>query len=82
MKEMRECCSRFLFPELQKTRCKLVLVLGLDVYKFLFKASEAGHYQFDVFKKAMGHRLLKPQRDIGPDSLGRRIVSYGKVYEV
>ncbi len=77
--EFRACCERWLFPELRTTKAKLVLCFGADVYKFLFKASNG--YQFDVFGKAMGHRLCKPQLDITPQGLGKRIVTYGKTYE-
>ena len=78
--EFRACSERWLFPELRTTPVKLVLCFGADVYKFLFRSTKG--YQFDVFGKAMGHRLWKPQLDITPTGgLGKRIVTYGKIYE-
>lgn len=74
-REMRACCERWLFPELAKFKGKLVLLLGTDVYKFLLKN------RFDVFGKAMGHRLYVPRKATTDAGIGKLISSYNVEYE-
>jgi uracil-DNA glycosylase len=72
VKELRSCSSRWLFPELRKTKAKVVLVLGAEAYAFLLGK------RFDAFVKAMGHRLYVPQLGITPEGLGTEIYSFGE----
>ena len=73
--EMRACCERWLLPELKTTPAKLVLLLGADTYKFILKN------RFDVFGKAIGHRLFVPRKAVRPEGLEKLISSYGRLYE-
>lgn len=73
--EMRACASRWLLPELRKTEAKVILCLGSDAYKFLLKN------RFDVFGKAIGHRLYVPRKAVHPEGLDKLISSYGRLYE-
>jgi uracil-DNA glycosylase family 4 len=74
VREMRDCCRRWLFPELAKTRAKVILILGTDAYKFLMA------HRFDVFGKAMGHRLRLIQDDIVLES--KKVTEIGLPWEV
>jgi uracil-DNA glycosylase family 4 len=76
VKELRDCASRWLFPALRKTKAKVVLILGVDMHNFIMGQ------MFDTFHRAMGHRMLVPQKNIRKHGLGNEIVSYGKVYEL
>lgn len=76
VKEMRDCSSRWLFPYLRETRTKFVLILGVDVDRFVLGK------RFDSFHKHMGQRCLVPQTGISPRGLPNEIVSYGKLYKV
>lgn len=73
--EMRACSERWLFPELRKTEAKVLFILGADTYKFVLKN------RFDVFGKAMGHRLFVPRKAVKPEGLEKLISSYGITYE-
>lgn len=73
--EMRACSERWLFPELGTTPAKVILILGADTYKFILKN------RFDVFGKAIGHRLFVPRRAVKPEGLEKLISSYGVTYE-
>lgn len=72
VKELRACASRWLFPELMKTKAKVVLVLGTEAYAFLLGK------RFDAFVKAAGHRLYVPQGGISSAGLGEEIYSFGE----
>ena len=72
VKELRSCSSRWLFPELKRTKAKVVLVLGTEAFSFIVDK------RFDVFIKAMGHRLYVPQKGITPGGLGTEIYSFGE----
>jgi uracil-DNA glycosylase family 4 len=74
VKELRDCASRWLFPELQRTKAKCIYLLGTDVWKFVMNE------RFGSFTKAMGHRLGIDQRKISSSGLSAEVVSYGKVY--
>jgi uracil-DNA glycosylase family 4 len=73
VREMRDCCERWLFPELAKTKAKIILLLGTVVYKFMMKN------RFDVFGKAIGHRLYTPK--CTSTGLPKVVYSYGEKYE-
>lgn len=76
VKEMRDCCSRWLFPELKKTKAKIVLILGTDAYRFLMA------HRFDAFSRAMGHRLKIVQAEISSTGIPWSVFSYGKRYSI
>lgn len=75
VREMKACCERWLFPELKKFPGKVIFLLGGDAYKFVLKN------RFDIFGKAMGHRLYVPRKAVKPDGLEKLIYSYGEIYE-
>lgn len=70
VREMKSCASRWLLPELRKTKAKVVLVLGTEAFSFLIGK------RFDNFNKAMGYRLYVPQSGISPEGLGTEIWSF------
>jgi uracil-DNA glycosylase len=72
IREMRACASRWLFPELRKTKAKVVLILGTEAYAFIMGK------RFDNFNKSMGHRLYVPKSGISPAGLGDTIYSFGE----
>lgn len=75
-REMRDCASRWLFPELRTTKSKCVLILGTDAHNFLMGP------RFGGFGRAMGHRLTIKQQLIEPAGLPWEIVSYGEICPV
>lgn len=75
VKELRSCASRWLFPELRKTKAKVVLILGTEAYSFIMNK------RFDIFGKAMGHRLYIPQEGISREGLGETIYCFGEEFD-
>ncbi len=72
VKELRSCASRWLFPELRKTKAKMVLIVGTEAFAFIIGK------RFGSFNKAMGHRLYVPQKGITSEGLGDTIYSFGE----
>jgi uracil-DNA glycosylase len=76
VKELRDCSSRWLFPMLRTTTAEVVLILGVDMDRFIMEK------RFGGFHKSMGNRCLVPQTGIAPAGLPNEIYSYGKLYKV